>query len=197
MNIARDRFVAFAFCWADVLVELDPSRKMTFITGATRALLGVPAEQLIGRNFMDILDPKDRVLVEQLLFMTAKRGRIDNVTVRLKGAKGLSPPLTFAGYMLPDLKDHFFLALRTQAHLDDKGQAEEGVARDKSTGLLEGNSFSELAVKKLKEGNGAAELTLVNLPGFQSFYDTLNEEEREVLLATVGTTLRANSLGGD
>ena len=31
---ARDRFVAFAFCWADVLVELDPARKITFATGA-------------------------------------------------------------------------------------------------------------------------------------------------------------------
>jgi EAL domain-containing protein (putative c-di-GMP-specific phosphodiesterase class I) len=196
MNTARDRFVAFAFCWADVLVELDPARRMSFVAGATKPILGVAAEQLIGRNFMEILDPKDRVLVEQLLFMTAKRGRIDNVTIRLKGAKGLSPPLSFAGYMLPDLKDHFFLALRTQVHIDEKGVAEEGVARDKSTGLLEGNSFSELAVKRLKEG-GNAELTLVNLPGFQSFYDDLKDDEREVLLNTVGTTLRANSLGGD
>src|SRR5581483_245688 len=197
MNAARDRFVAFAFCWADVLVELDPTRKMTFIAGATKPLLGVGADQLTGRNFAEILDPKDRVLVEQLLFMTAKRGRIDNVTIRLKGAKGLSPPLAFAGYVMPDLKDHFFLALRTQVHLDEKGQAEEGIVRDKSSGLLEGNSFSEIAVKKLKEGGGNAELTLVNLPGFQAFYDSLSDEEREVLLNTVGTTLRANSIGGD
>ncbi len=102
--------------------------------------------------------------------------------------------MAFAGYVMPDLKDHFFLALRTQAHLDEKGDTEEGVKRDKSTGLLSGDSFSEMAVKKLQ---GGGELTLVNMPGFQDFYNTLNEDERQVLLNTVGTTLRANSLGRD
>jgi len=192
---ARDRFVAFAFCWADVLVELDPSRRVIFAVGATKALLGVGPEAVIGKNFMDMVSPKDRVLVDQLLFMTSKKGRIDNVTIRLKSEKGLTPPVAFAGYVLPDLKDHFFLALRTQAHLDEKGETEQDVERDKSTGLLSGDSFSQMAVKKLKD-NGA-ELTLVNLPGFQDFYNTLSEDEREVLLNTVGTTLRANSLGGD
>lgn len=191
---ARDRFVAFAFCWADILVELDPTRKVTFAAGATKSLLGVGAEGVIGRNFMDLVSPKDRVLVEQLLFMTSKKGRIDNVTIRLQGEKGLTPPVAFAGYMLPDLKDHFFLALRTQAHMDEKGEAEKGVQRDKSTGLLSGDSFSELAVKRMKDGS---ELTLVNVPGFQQFYDALPEDERQVLLNTVGTTLRANSVGGD
>ena len=191
---ARDRFVAFAFCWADILVELDPSRNVTFAVGATKSLLGVGPEGVIGRNFMDLVSPKDRVLVEQLLFMTSKKGRIDNVTIRLQGEKGLTPPVAFAGYMLPDLKDHFFLALRTQAHLDDKGEAEKGVQRDKSTGLLSGDSFSQLAVKRMKDGS---ELTLVNVPGFQQFYEGLAEDERQVLLNTVGTTLRANSVGGD
>ena len=191
---ARDRFVAFAFCWADMLVELDPTRKVTFAAGATKSLLGVGPEGVMGRNFMDMVSPKDRVLVEQLLFMTSKKGRIDNVTIRLKGEKGLTPPVAFAGYVLPDLKDHFFLALRTQARMDEKGEAEKGVDRDKSTGLLSGDSFSELAVKRVKDG---AELTLVNVPGFQQFYDALPEDERQVLLNTVGTTLRANSVGGD
>ncbi len=178
-----------------MLVELDTSRRVLFAVGATKQLLGVDAETIIGRNFMELVSAKDRVLVEQLLFMTSKRGRIDNVTIRLQGQKGPTPPVAFAGYMLPDLKDHFFLALRTQAHLDDKGAVEQGVDRDKSTGLLTGNSFSEMAVQKLKDNN--AELTLVNMPGFQSFYDSLDEDERQVLLNTVGTTLRANSLGGD
>jgi PAS domain-containing protein len=104
---ARDRFVAFAFCWADMLVELDPSRRVLFAVGATKAILGVGPEGIIGRNFMEMVSPKDRVLVDQLLFMTSKKGRIDNVTIRMEGEKGLSAPLAFAGYVMPDLKDHF------------------------------------------------------------------------------------------
>ncbi len=200
MNAARERFVAFAFCWADILIELDSSYKVLFAAGATNALLGMDATGLIGQDFMATVSPKDRVLVDQLLHMTSKRGRIDNVTIRLKGTKGLTAPMSFAGYMLPDLKDHFFLALRTRVHINEKGQAEEGVSRDKGSGLLEGDAFSEMAVKKLKDAKGtgaAAEMTLVSLPGFESFYESLSEEEQDVLLNTVGTTLRANSIGGD
>ncbi len=40
-------------------------------------------------------------------------------------------------------------------------------------------------------------MTLVDLPGFATFYETLSEDESQVLLNTVGTTLRANSLDGD
>jgi EAL domain-containing protein (putative c-di-GMP-specific phosphodiesterase class I) len=197
MNAARERFVAFAFCWADILIELDPNQRISFAAGATKALLGVGPEGVIGRSFMEIVSPKDRVLVDQLLRMTAKKGRIDNVKVRLQGAQGLTGPLAFAGYVMPDLKDHFFLAFRTQAHINDRGEAEEGVARDKGTGLLAGDSFSQLAVEKLKASGANAELTLVNLPGFDALSESLSAEEREHLLTTVGTTLRANSLGGD
>ena len=82
---ARDRFVAFAFCWADILVELDTSRQVLFAVGAIKALLGLGPEGVIGKNFMDLVAPKDRILVDQLLFMTSKKGRIDNVTIRLQG----------------------------------------------------------------------------------------------------------------
>ena len=121
MNSARERFVAFAFCWADILIELDKSYKVLFTGGATNTLLGIETGTLVGQDFMSLVSPKDRVLVDQLLHMTSKRGRIDNVTIRLKGSKGLTAPLAFAGYMLPDLKDHFFLALRTRVHIDEKG----------------------------------------------------------------------------
>jgi len=40
-------------------------------------------------------------------------------------------------------------------------------------------------------------MTLVDLQGFKTFYETLSDDERQVLLNTVGTTLRANSLDGD
>jgi len=198
MNAVRERFVAFAFCWADILIELDKSHKVLFSGGATSALLGMNAAALVGQDFKDLISPKERVLVDQLLHMATKKGRIDNATIRLNGSKGLTAPMAFAGYMLPDLNDHYFLALRV--HINEKGQAEEGASRDKGSGLLEGDAFSEMAVKKLQDAKGGdsdAEMTLVSIPGFETFYQILNEEERDFLLNTVGATLRANSIGGD
>ena len=61
---ARDRFLAFAFCLADMLVELDTSKRVLFAVGATKSLLGVGPEGVSGKNFMDMVSPKDRVLVD-------------------------------------------------------------------------------------------------------------------------------------
>ena len=198
MSSDRDRFVAFAFCWADLLVELDQSRRVLFAVGATKSYLGFGAEKLIGRNFMDMVSPKDRVLLDQLLEVTARKGRIDGLSVRLVGDKGVTSPLSVTGYMLPDLKEHYFIAMRLSVRVDAKGEA-DGKPRDKNTGLMSGESFSEMAAEKLKTAGGdkAVEMTLVNLPNFQSFADSLPEDEKQVLLNTVGTTLRANSIDGD
>ena len=50
MNPARERFVAFAFCWADILIELDNSHKVLFAGGATKPLLGFDANALVGKK---------------------------------------------------------------------------------------------------------------------------------------------------
>lgn len=200
MSTARDRFVAFAFCWADALIELDQSRRILFAAGATRAMTGATPETLIGRNFDDLLDPKDRVLVDQLLAVTAKRGRIHNVEIHLLTPDGKNHPVQFAGYVLPDLKDHHFLALRATVALNEAGEEEAGVDRDKASGLLTSDSFSTRAAEQLRTSAAAgkpAEMTLVNLPGFDAFFEKLSPEEQQVFRNTVGTTLRANSIDGN
>ena len=200
MSTAREKFVAFAFCWADILLELDQDRNIVFAAGATQPVLGKTIEELIGTSFRDYVAPRDKLLVEQLLAVAAKKGRIDDTSVHLKGVKGPTPPLNFAGYLMPDLGNNFFLALRTASNVEEDGEPEGDSKRDRGTGLLAGDSFSGLAAEKLKEaknGDGETELTLVNLPGFDSFYESLSEEDQAILMSTVGTTLRASSIGGD
>ena len=200
MSTAREKFVAFAFCWADILIELDQQRNIVFAAGATQPVLGKSVEELIGTSIRDYVAPRDKLLVEQLLRIAAKKGRIDDTTIRLKGANGLTPPLSFAGYLMPDLGNHFFLAMRTSSPIGEDGEIDSKVKRDKGTGLLTGDSFSDLAAEKLKaakSGDGGAELTLINVPGFNDFFDGLSEDDQAILMSTVGTTLRANSIGGD
>ncbi|MEQ8735586.1 MAG: EAL domain-containing protein [Rhodospirillaceae bacterium] len=200
MSTAREKFVAFAFCWADILIEVDQARNIVFAAGATQPVFGKSVEQMIGTSLRDYIAPRDKLLVEQLLAVAAKKGRIDDTTIHLQGTKGPTPPLSFAGYLMPDLGNNFFLALRTVSHVGQDGEYEDAGERDRSTGLLAGDSFSGLAAEKLKESHkagGNTELTLVNLPGFDSFYESLSEDDQSVLMNTVGTTLRANSIGGE
>ena len=52
MRGERDRFVALAFCWADLLLELDSSETVVFAAGATQPLLGLPVEDIVDGKAM-------------------------------------------------------------------------------------------------------------------------------------------------
>jgi hypothetical protein len=136
----RDRFVAFAFCWADALFELNEDQEVTFVAGATEALMGCAAGELMGKNF----DQSDRTLTQQLINIAKKRGRIENATIRLVCNDKKSSPLSFAGYRLGDFGDHFFLALRSGATSSTSATG-KNLSRDSESGLYTAETFSELA----------------------------------------------------
>ncbi len=134
MRGERDRFVALAFCWADLLLELDSNETVVFAAGATQPLLGRPVEDIVGLALPELIVERDRSLVQALLGIARKHGRIENVAVRLQGAGGTTPLLTFAGYRLEDLEGHYFLAFRMGAPGREDG-AGRHLTRDAESGL--------------------------------------------------------------
>ncbi len=116
LRAARDRFVAFGFCWADLLMEVDRGGQVVFAAGAVEELLGRPAASLIGSSFADLAVAEDRPLVGQLLAATASGRRLDDVAVRLiRGSAGKAlgqASLAVVGYAVPELDRHTYLSLR-------------------------------------------------------------------------------------
>lgn len=60
LKAERDRFVAFAFSAADMLVEMDKDRRIIFAAGATGALAGRQPPELAGEDFLGLISPDDR-----------------------------------------------------------------------------------------------------------------------------------------
>ena len=76
----RDRFVALAFCAADLLLEVDSGHIITFAAGAagaTRALVGQTPEELTGNGLRGFIAPEDRALVDELMRGMAPASRLD------------------------------------------------------------------------------------------------------------------------
>ena len=63
----RDRFVAFAFAAADLLLEVDPGGVIRFAAGAAKRLTGRSAEALVGASMEAMLTSADYRLIRQLL----------------------------------------------------------------------------------------------------------------------------------
>ena len=195
----RDRFVAFAFCWADALIELNEAQEVTFAAGTTEALIGCAPADLMGKNFIDLVAEGDRTLAQQLINIAKKRGRIENATIRLSSEQRDSQPLSFAGYRLGDFSDHFFLALRAGA-TSTTTPSGKNLSRDGESGLYTSETFSDLAGQQLKEAKEAgieAEVSLVSMPDMEKLKDRLDDDAEKSLVDTVSASLRANSINGD
>ena len=84
----RERFVAFAFASADMLLECSEDGLIFFATGAFRARFGRSPEQLTGTSLLDLLAPEEREGLAAELSMMPLRGRLEPQMVRLADQKG-------------------------------------------------------------------------------------------------------------
>ncbi|MEO5336258.1 MAG: EAL domain-containing protein [Magnetospirillum sp. WYHS-4] len=201
----RDRFVALAFCWADMILELDEAGVVQFSGGVVDAVLGRQPDDLKGLGFGDLVLPADRPLVAELLDAARHRGRIENVSIRLQGIRGPTAPLQFAGYFLPDLNRHFFLSFRVGPPAALR-HPERELHRDTTSGLYRSDTFSEIAcealgatpVTRTPEAKDAPRaLTLIQLDGFSDLQARLQPDAHRQLERTIGACLKAHAVDGD
>jgi len=187
----RDRFVAFAFAAADLLMEVGADYKIRFATGATFSLTHQKAEDLIGHSVLDLLSATDRPLAKILLGSIAKGGRLAPIMVQLANE---GSTVILGGCRLPSERDVFHLTLSTpvSAVPMDGERTENG--RDPETRLLDRDSFVRRAVAEI--GNGG-KLTLLTMGGLDELRRRVDGETATGLMNVVGRHLRARSVGGD
>ena len=190
----RERFVAFSFCWAEAIIELDSDRTITFAGGILPLLTGKDPRALKGMPILDIIADEDRPLAEQMLDAIARTGRFDNIHLRFKGAHGNTQPLVTCGYRNPELENRYFLAF----HLAGGLTADKSLKKTGKEGLYDADSFGKMASKMLADGvDGADKMTLVELDGLAEAQEEMDEAQRENLMGAVGSVLKMSSVNGD
>lgn len=190
----RERFVAFSFCSAEVILELDGERNISFAGGIIQLFTGKDDKALRGTPVLDIIAANDRPLAEQILDVAASGGRFDNIQLHLTGPSGDSQPLMVAGYRNPELDNRYFLSFHIVG----------GLSRDKSLkkvgqeGLYDAESFTKMATGLIKQGGaGADRMTLVEVEGLAEAEQHMDEAQRNNLLGAMGSVLKMSSATGD
>ncbi|MDB5376353.1 MAG: hypothetical protein JWR00_799 [Rubritepida sp.] len=79
----RERFVAFAFAAADLLIEADPEGRIVFAAGAFRLRFGDAPEAFLGLDVADLIAPADRMSFVANLALLPERGRLSPTVLRL------------------------------------------------------------------------------------------------------------------
>ncbi|MBE7637158.1 EAL domain-containing protein [Sneathiella sp. P13V-1] len=190
----KERFVAFSFAAADLLIELDKKGNICFVSGASKGITGKSIEELMGSSFVDILDPLDQRVVSYLLSNMKEGQRITPVSARMSSTDVFA---VIGACSLPRTHGHIYLTINVTGLPAAQSLS---VKRDKETGLLEKNDFLQLANDQLSiaaDTGQDLELTLLHLDNLKDMADATPESQMDEFFEQMGSILRSYSVGGD
>lgn len=192
----RDRFVAFSFAAADLLIETGDDSRVVYASGAAMRLLGVGAQDLVSRSIAEIFSVEDQALVASLVIAGAARGRFGPVAVRLAHSGGRAVPAILNGCRLPGRPENLYLTLNAASAV----HAAEALAnrRDAETGLLDADSFARATAEGIRMARAVGQevkLTLIDLVGFSGLSAQAGQDLTEQFLREMGAFLRSHAIG--
>jgi EAL domain-containing protein (putative c-di-GMP-specific phosphodiesterase class I) len=188
----QDRFVAFSFAAADVLLEVGPTDVILHVSGSPRGVTGRDGADLVGQPCEALFT--DRAAVRARLAALAEGGRLEPFEVKLAEAFG-GRAMVLGGCRLPGSIRQYYLTISSPQAAPASGAA----GRDDATGLLDAARFQQHAGEVLRhsaEDGRDLRLTLLRLPHFQAFSLQAGTAACDHFLAGVGALLRACSLDG-
>ena len=195
LRFDRDRYVAFAFAAADVLLELDAAGRVRVANGAVQTVCGQEPGRLVGVEALSLVAETDRPLVRRAVSALAGTGRIDPLAIHLQHASGRRPHALIGGCGLPSVADRIFLTLTLLPPI--AAAAADALPRDAATGLLDQDTLLTAALGEAGNVAQVKQLTLIQLDGLASATDRLPQQRARVLMAEIGAALRIRSVGGD
>ncbi len=194
----RDRFIAFSFAAADVVFELDTWGNIQFAGGATQWLLHETESELIGQSILDKVDSDQRALLKAVMNQCRILGRANATVIRFGDEATRFRTATVYGTYLPEYPDSVYLSIqsgRPRVIAADLGDA----TKDKDTGLLDADSFAKLATElAVSQPEACANLfmTLMELQGFESTRESMDEESERDFVENIVAYLQALSVDG-
>ncbi len=198
IRVERDRYVAFAFAGADILLEVDVDGAVLFSAGAL-SLIGASSGDLAGRSVLDLVADQDRAFAEQIFTATEPDGRSMMKLLQFRTGAKESRPFIISCCCLRDFGGHYFVSL-TRAVASAGGETARLAVRDPRSRALTRERFSAVAAEKLRTGREFASpcsLSLVDLGGFLGLEMRVSEPEVTELLKDSVDRLRARAIDGE
>ena len=197
LQAQRDRFLAFSFAAADLLLEVDSVDGITYASGATMKLLGREATDLQGSSFLGTVAPTDRALVKAAVKDMGPGKRLPTLNVQLAHGKG-SLRAWVNGYRMPMADGLAYIAMSTEERFRQR-MPQDGV-RDSQSGLLDGEALTQALARAVESGaaeHGRDMLTLLEVEGLDGLGQRLAPAAFQNLMSEIGGFLRLQSGGRD
>ncbi len=193
----RNRFVAWSFCWGELLFELRRDYSIVRAAGPTATLLGRESADLSGSYLLDLVPATDRAFAKRLMDLSLRLKRIHAVPMAFTSASGGPVPFIISGYQLDDLQGHIFLALRRGGAQAAESKSPPRRATD--SGLLDGDTLASAVSRRGDDGRlePGQQMTVLQAGDYGDLQSRLDNEAEHALQRRIGALLRASSVDGE
>lgn len=159
LRAQRDRFLAFAFCGADVLMEVGADGRVSYSLGRTQRYFGVPPEALQNRAFEELAYGPDASMMAELVKRLRLSGRLERVKVRFQGQWSEPVAATLSGIVLPHSPDCLYLTINRSSFANATAETAKSVVQ----GAEDFAALAERRIRQATQSGESYELTLINL----------------------------------
>ena len=189
----RNRFLAFAFAAADLLIEVDHALRITFAAGAAEGLAGRTTAALIGMDFAALFGPGDAAVVRAAAKRLQIKSRMEPIALHMSRDGQADIGVALSGCRMPFFGERIHFAISALRPALAVAAAETGAS------LLDKDAFEAAALACLAQpellGSDAA-LSLVQLDGVGALRERAGTGVIDALFSEIGGFLRANAVGG-
>ena len=195
LRLERDRFVAFAFSAAELLLEVDERQVIRYASGANSQLTGRDASTLVNTSLLELFVEADRKLIRHALARLGPAGRLEPISVHLDNGGAAA---ILGACSVPSARGRYFVSLvkaRARSLTTPKKEA-----RDETSGTWNRTQFFEVATQLTQQGKEEGRedrLTVLQLGGLDELRQRAGDSAVDELLSEAGAYLRAQSIGGD
>jgi len=187
----RNRFLAFAFAAADLLIEVNAGLSIRFALGAADSLAGRSVAALAGSDFLALFAAGDRAAIAAAVKRLGARSRMEPIAVRMVRPDGRETSLALSGCRMPFAADaiHFALSALRPAL----------AAAASNDNLLDKDTFEKSVLACLRQPEMLGEetaLSLIQVDGVESLRARAGESAIDALFTQIGGCLRAYAIGG-
>lgn len=191
LKAQRDRFIAFAFAGADLLLEVDAGDIIAYSAGAGEAVYGLADNDLSGRKLADFVYPKDRKRYDDAIQRLRNTGRLDHTPVALVGPGGTVTRMRLAGIRLPQFPKSYHLVL---SRIPPMAAAES----ERVVGEVDHKArFIDMVRARLNDANRIGqEVTLTLFDLSATNFAAIEPSVAQTFLSTLQHTLEECSLRG-
>ncbi len=199
LKLQRDRFLAFAFAGADLLIEIDARGAILYTSGATKFFTGHTDTSLHKKDFRNIFATEDLPIIESMQKKARASGRHGPYLVTIKNPveAGSGTRVFVSGFSMDESGALYLSVSKGDGLLRIMGFERDGSKPPQIAGAADFENMISKKIPELIASGTNADVTLLELAGLKNQRGKLDSNNWSSFMNEIAEIVMESSIDGE